>query len=97
MEKLSLTEVLLVRWTVTRLWETLFGCSCDNTMEVQLDLPSAHSANTLDETTRFVLGLSARDDFFEFGPRRNGKGRLLDRLVSGIQFGNNEVTRRPKS
>lgn len=66
-------------------------------MKVQLHLTINDAADALDQTARLVVGLADADDVVERFTRGDGEGGLVDDLVSGVKFWNDEVARRSVS
>ena len=67
-----------------------------NSLEVQFNLSIDHAPQTFDKADWFVVRFALPLDFFECCARRNGESRLMDYLISGIQFGNDEMSRGSK-
>ena len=65
-------------------------------MEVQLDLAIAYAANSFDEALRLIVLLANPNHFLEFHPRLSAERRLMDGLISRIQFRNDKVACRTK-
>ena len=62
-----------------------------NAVKVQVNLSLNDAAKALHQTCRFVLRFTSVDDRLEWRSRCNSKRTLVDRLVSGIQFRDDEV------
>lgn len=76
--------------------QALVDFSCDDAMEVELDFSIAHPAYPFDQTSRFVVLLALLDDILELCPWLDAKRRLIDGLISRIEFRNDEVARSTK-
>ena len=70
--------------------------SRDEAVVVEFDFTVDDPANAFDQTLWFVVFLSDADNLFQIHSVRNGKRGLLDDLVPGIQFGNDEMACRTK-
>jgi hypothetical protein len=75
----------------------MFPGVSDDTMKMKDDLAIHYPANPLDQTLRFIIFLAALNDLLQSSPGRHGEGRLMDGLIAGIEFGNNEVAGSAKS
>ena len=69
------------------------GCG-DDTMKVELNLPLQHPPHTLDKAVRLIFLLAFLEDLCEGGSRCDLESRLVDDLISRIQFWHDKVTRR---
>jgi hypothetical protein len=65
-------------------------------VEVQLDLAIAYAAYSFNEAIRLVMLLANPNHFLELHAWLSAEGRLMDGLISRIQFGNDEVACRTK-
>ena len=65
-------------------------------MEVELHFSVAHATNPFDQTGWLVLLLSLTDDLLEFRARGDTEGRLVDGLVTSIEFRDDEMACRPE-
>ena len=65
-------------------------------MEVKLYLSVANASDAFDQASWFVLLLALADDVLEFRARRNAEGRLVDGLISSIEFRDDEMAGRPE-
>ena len=67
---------------------------CDDSMEMQFYFSIDDSTHTLHQASWFVLILPLKDDLFQRCPRLHGKGRLVNDLIAGIEFRDDEVAGR---
>ncbi len=72
------------------------GLPGDHAMEVELHFSVAHATNPFDQTGWLVLLLSLADDILEFRARGYTEGRLVDGLVTSIEFRDDEMASRPE-
>jgi hypothetical protein len=64
-------------------------------VEMQFDFAVDNPPNSLDEATRFMVGLTLSFDQFQRRSREYREGALVNNLVSRVEFGNDKVDRRP--
>ena len=63
-------------------------------MKMQFDFAVDDAAQSLDEAFRLVVGFARSFDFFQLRSRKNVERALVNRLIAGIAFRNDEVDRR---
>ena len=63
-------------------------------MEVQLNFAVDDAADAFDETGRFVVALPLAFDRIERSSGSHGECALVDDLIAGVEFGDDEVNRR---
>ena len=60
-------------------------------VEMKLDFTGQDSSQAFDQAIRFVIRFTLAFDVFQRSSRQNSKGALMDDLVAGTQFGNDEM------
>ena len=63
-------------------------------MEVQAHFAIHNPSQTFHQARRFIFRFASFDDLFELCSWRDGKGALVDGLISRIKFRDDEVTGR---
>ena len=62
-------------------------------MKVQLDFAVDNAADAFDDARRFVVSLALAFDVCQLSSWSHGECALMDDLIAGVEFGDDEVDR----